>query len=354
MMINKRNKLYQEDLTCVCEERFLSLLKDRSIFITGATGLLGVHLIDSLQLFNKRGANIKIYAVGRSRERAFARLGEYFDSPLFNFIEQDVQSPFLDGLQVDFIICAASNTHPKAYSLYPVETMMTNIKGVENALNLAKASKATILFLSSVEIYGTSIDNKAFCENMNGSLNLSTSRSCYTESKRAGEALCQSYIAEYQAKVKIARLCRVFGPTMLLSDTKASSQFILNAVRDNDIILKSDGKQEYSYIYSTDAVRALLYILLYGENGVPYNVSNEECNVRLKQFAQICANYVKKDVIFDKPDEIEKKGYSIATSALLDNSKIKELGWKPLYGITDSISRTITMIKDNWITKGTE
>lgn len=239
----------------------------------------------------------------------------------------------------------ASNTHPLAYSKYPIETILINVKGVENALNLADRCHATVLYTSTNEVYGNARGGETFTEDYNGILNLSNSRSFYNESKRTSEALCQSYIAEKNTSVKIARLCRIFGPTMLENDTKASSQFIKNAIDGKDIVLKSEGNQYFSYTYVADAVRGLLTVLLQGEIGVPYNVSSEKTNVHLRDFARFCAEAIGKKVIFDLPSETEKKGYSIATKAILENGRIKKIGFEPVYEMSDAVSRTIEILK---------
>ena len=177
--------------------------------------------------------------------------------------------------------------------------------------------------------------------------NLLNARSCYPESKRLSEALCYSYMAEHQVNVKIVRLSRVFGPTMLMSDTKASSQFILKALAGEDIILKSRGEQFFSYTYVADAVKAMLYVLLHGELGVPYNISNADCNVKLKEFAGTCAHWANKEVVFDLPSEVEQKGYSVAMYAILDNDKLLSLGFKPLYSFEEAIHRTLDILVSN-------
>lgn len=239
----------------------------------------------------------------------------------------------------------ASNTHPLAYSKYPIETILINVKGIENALNLADRCHATVLYTSTNEVYGNARSEESFTEDYNGILNLSNSRSCYNESKRTSEALCQSYIAERNTSVKIARLCRIFGPTMLENDTKASSQFLRNALENKDIFLKSEGRQYFSYTYVADVVRGLLTVLLQGEIGVPYNVSSEKTNVHLRDFARFCAEAIGKKVIFDLPSETEKKGYSIATKAILENGRIKKIGFEPVYEMSDAVSRTIEILK---------
>jgi len=312
--------------------------------ITGATGLIGTCLIDALMYYNQQGASITIYAVGRSKEKAKSRLGEYYSNENFYFIEQDVRNPLPSSLKVDYIIPLASNTHPLAYSQYPIETIEINVKGAEHALQLAERCGATVLYPSSVEVYGNARGEDVFTEDYTGELNLKNSRSCYPESKRLSEALCQSYIAERDVNVKIVRLSRIIGPTMLSTDTKASSQFILKALNHEDIVLKSKGEQYFSYTYVADAVSAMLFVLINGECGSSYNIANDDCNVHLRDFARYCAEEVGKKVIFDLPSDIECKGYSIASQAILDNLLLLSIGWTPCYKIVESIKRIIKIL----------
>ena len=343
-MINKQHSLYQEDLRNILDIPEIEQLNKKSFLITGATGLIGVCMIDALMYYNRQGADIQIYAIGRSWEKAKSRLGEYEQDEHFHFIEQDVRQPLPEDIQVDVIIPLASNTHPLAYSQYPIETIEINVKGAEHALNKALACGATILYPSSVEVYGNARDEDVFTEGYTGKLNLENARACYPESKRLSEALCLSYIAERGVDVKIARLSRAFGPTMLMTDTKASSQFILKALAGEDIILKSKGEQFFSYTYVADVVRSMLYILLHGESGKAYNVANKDCNVKLKDFAGACARWAGKEVVFDLPSEVEQKGYSVAMHAILDNTRLLSIGCQPLYPFEDAIQRTLDVL----------
>ena len=342
MKLNKKHPLYQEDINNILSVKDIETLRNKRILITGSTGMVGVMLIDALMSLG----GVTVYAVGRNREKAKARLGEYFDCDNFIFIEQDVCQPFDESITVDYIIPAASNTHPLAYSKYPVETIFVNIKGAENALSLASRCGACVLYPSSTEIYGNAVDNKPFIEDSNGMLNLGNARACYNESKRSAEAMCQSYLSEYGVDVKIARLCRIFGPTMLEGDTKASSQFIKKSLAGEDIVLKSSGMQYFSYTYVADAVMGLFEILLHGETGKAYNISSEKTNVHLRDFADICAKINGKKVVFDIPSETEQRGYSIAMNSILDNDRIRRIGFKPKYEIEDAIRRTIKILGD--------
>ena len=341
MSLNKNHSLYQEDLNHILSTRGIEKLHRKRFLITGATGMLGVMLIDALMAMK----DVTVIAVGRDSEKARIRLGEYFGNPHFRFLEQDVCKPFDNCIDVDYIIPAASNTHPLAYSQFPIETININVKGAENALELASQCGGTVIYTSTNEVYGNALGEEVFVEDYNGRLNLSNARSCYNESKRTAEALCQSYIAERGTKVKIARLCRIFGPTMLMSDSKASSQFIKKALEGEDIVLKSKGEQYYSYTYVADAVVGLLVVLLNGAIGVPYNVSSEKTNVHLKDFAQLCADACGKEVVFELPSESEQKGFSLAVNAVLSNERIKGIGFEPHYTMRDAICRTIRIMQ---------
>lgn len=344
--MNKQHTLYQEDIARILSVPGVEQLHNKTFLITGATGLIGVQLIDALMALG----DVQVIAVGRSREKARDRLGEYFDNPCFTFFEHDITLPFdrqeiVNG-KIDVVIPLASNTHPQAYSQYPLETILINIKGAEHALRLVAQCGATVLYPSTVEVYGNAYGDDVFTEDYTGKLNLSNARSCYPESKRTCEALCQSFKAEFNVSVKIVRLSRVFGPTMLLSDTKASSQFIRNAIAGEDIVLKSRGEQYFSYTYVADAVAAILHVLLHGETGIPYNVSGgPDCDVRLRDFAACCAAYNGKNVVFDLPTDVEKRGFSIATRAILDSTRLRSIGFLSHYAIDEAIRRTIELLK---------
>ena len=314
---------------------------DKTVVISGATGMVGKMLIDVLI------ERCKVVAIGRNEKKARERLGKYFDQTNFEFIEADVGSEVPKLKQADYILHLASATHPKQYATEPIGTITANVLGLKSLLDIAvKLKTERFLFASSVEIYGENRgDVKEFDEKYMGYIDCNTLRAGYPESKRVGEALCQAYGAQHNLSFTIARLARVFGPTMLMNDTKASSQFIKNALNNEDIILKSKGEQEYSYLYVADAVKGILYVLLCGESGEAYNVADEKFNVKLKDFAEVCAKIVGRKVIYDLPSEVEAKGFSKATKALMNSRKIQGLGFKVKGEFSDAVQETIEICR---------
>ncbi len=345
------HRLYQEDLEAVaCEDIGWKELKGKSILITGASGAIGTFFVDVLMKRNEIYQDaIKIYALSRNIEKLKNRFKQYLDYPCLVLIEQDVSKEFfLEGYHFDFVIHAASNTHPKEYLNDPVGTITANIFGSYYLLEyVRKQKKCRFVLLSSVEVYGENRgDVKYFNENYCGYLDCNTLRAGYPESKRVAESLFQSYIEQYGVEGVVVRLCRIYGPTMEEDDSKAISQFVHKAVVGEDIVLKSAGDQFYSYIYVADAVKAILQCMLKGKSGEAYNVANNTSDTTLKGLAQLLAQMINKTVVLELPDISERKGYSIATRAVLNAEKLKRQGWNPRYSLQDGLKRTLKILKD--------
>lgn len=321
-----------------------------SFFITGATGLIGRVIIDVLMYKNKKEKlNCNIYALGRSEEKAKKIFNQYNGNSNFEFICHDINLPLnLEVKNVDYVLHLASNTHPRAYSTDPIGTISANIIGAKNLLDFSvKHNARRFAFASSNEIYGENRgDTEFFKEDYCGYINSNTLRAGYPESKRCGEALCQAYKSQKNLDIIIPRFTRTFGPTMNLEDSKALSQFIKKSLSKQDIVLKSEGTQYYSYTYVFDAVSGLFTILLLGTSGEAYNIADASCDIRLKDLAEILAEIANTRIIYEIPDEIEKAGYSTATKARLSGEKLKKLGWKPMYDIKTSLIRTIKIMEN--------
>lgn len=346
------NDYYLKDIQTVSNCKYnWEVFKDKNILITGATGMIGSFLVDVLMNKNiNELLNCTVIAVGRNLKKAELRFKSYFTHKNFIFYERDINDKILlsEIDQIHFILHAASNTHPKAYSNDPIGTISTNVIATKNLLDLAVEKNCErFVFLSSVEVYGENRrDVDKFKEDYCGYIDCNTLRAGYPESKRVGESLCQAYISQKGLDVVIPRLSRVFGPSMLLNDSKALSQFILKAVNNEDIVLKSEGTQFYSYMYVGDAVSSIIKIIIDGTSGNAYNVTNPEFDITLKDLATLVAKTVEKKVVFEIPEINEAKGYSKATKAILDIDKIEqEVQWYPIFSLEYCINNTITIIR---------
>lgn len=322
-------------------------LRGKTILITGGTGLIGSFLIDVL---HAASLDCRVLLFGRSEEKAKTRFAEYWDEGWLEFMKWDAAEDIESGAErlgrVDYVLHLASNTHPVAYATDPIGTITTNVIALNNLLSLAAEKKSLrFLFASSNEIYGENRgDVELFDEKYCGYIDCNTLRAGYPESKRCGEALCQAYIRQRGLDCVIARLTRTYGPTILPTDTKAISQFFNNALRGEDIVLKSEGNQYYSYQYVSDSVSGLLTVLLNGSCGEAYNIADESGDITLRDLATLIARQADRKVVFDLPDAVEAVGFSKATKARLDGTKLRSLGWRPMFGVGHSIKRCFNIL----------
>lgn len=346
-----QNQLYMDDILYTASINLpWEKLQDKNILISGATGQIGSFLVDVLMQKNENGLNCNIFALSRNATKAESRFSKWAGSKLLHFISYDINKPLIqDDLgKIEYVLHLASNTHPVLYSKDPIGTIMTNIVGLQNMLEFSFNHNAErFAFASSNEIYGQNRgDEELFDESYCGYIDSNTLRAGYSESKRCGEALCQAYITQKNLDVVIPRLTRSFGPTLLMSDTKALSQFIKKGLANENIVLKSTGTQYFSYTYVVDAVSGLLYVLLKGSTGEAYNIADVASDIMLKDLAGIVAKFANKEVVFEVPDSCEAAGYSTATKARLNGSKLKKLGWEMKYDIEKGLIRTLSILKE--------
>lgn len=355
------NKLYKQDLNLIS----MYLLKQekqisgKNFLITGASGLIGSCIVDSLLYLNrnyfKDNDKVTVVVIGRDAKKLKERFSYLRDEEFkyLKLIQQDLGSDFklsdsLDSVihyDMDYIIHAASNADPRNFSLYPAETITANINGMTNILNYAKNRDTRVLYVSTREVYGLIADKVAYEETDYGLVDFNGLRSCYPESKRVSELLCRSYAEEFGANTAIARLGYVYGPTMLMSDSRAIAQFLKKAVEGNNIVMKSLGEQTRSYCYVADIVEGLFRILLDERRGEVFNVANRNAEITLRGLAEEIAFCANVEVVFELPDEVEAKGYSLPQDAILNEEKIRKIGYKPQYLIKDGISRTYSILK---------
>lgn len=336
------SKTYIDDIKRNYQGINIEFFSKSKFLISGSTGLICSYLIDSLLL--SKEFHGEIYAITTNLEKAQKRFSNFYTDHRLKFLVQDIKDPINLSTKVDYVIHGASYTDPLGYSKHPIDTMLINICGTKNMLDYAYASNAKFMFLSSCEIYGTS--SKEILNELDyGFIDSMEVRSCYNESKKASETLSVSYSVEKNVFIIVPRFSRCFGPTMRIDDTKALSQFIRKGLANEDIVLKSEGKQEFSYIYVSDAVSAIFFLLENGQNREAYNVTNREIK-SLRNLAQYVADIANTHVVFDFADDFKGTGYSKAQKAIQDIAKIEQLKWSPSISIINGLITTISILKE--------
>ena len=308
-------------------------LNDKTIMISGGTGFIGNFICDVIRYRNTHYGS-KIHIVSLSRH------GGKSDDTIER-VAADITKPIKYDGHIDYILHLASNTHPAQYATDPVGTITTNIIGCNNLLKLAVEKKIDrFLLASSNEIYGQGPEHP-MDESYDGYIDFNTARAGYNESKRTCEALCQSYKLQYGVDCVIARFTRTIGADHK-KDTKAISQFMEKAVNGENIVLKSKGNQRYSFCYVADTASGAIKVLLDGVSGEAYNISDDDEGLTLSEYAELIASLAGKKVVYqiEQNDSVSKAVY-----ALMDTKKIKKLGWKPLYNVSDGLRKTYEIYK---------
>ena len=331
---------YKEDILQVFEQNLpWEKLSGANILVTGATGLIGGCLVETLMMNPRR--DYQVYASGRNEERARVRFKDFAEESAFHFVKYDVMLPLENDVRFDFIIHAASNASPNFFAQKPVEVIKSNIDGVANLMEYGLAhSMKCFLYVSSGEVYGEG-DGRVFTEDYSGYVDCAKPRSCYPSSKRAAETLCVSYAAEYGADVVIARPCHTYGPYFTEQDNRVYAQFIRNVLRGEDIVMKSTGEQFRSWCYVVDCVSALLHILLKGECGEAYNIADADSNISIRELAETIATIGGRKVVIDLPDADEKRGFNPVTKSVFSTDKLESLGWEPKNHISKGLDHSI-------------
>lgn len=324
-----------QDMEYICNAQFIpwEKLKNKTILITGATGLIGFTLVQALLYANKqRSLHLKVLALVRDLERAKNRFEGFVDDTALEYILGNVEDIPLIKEPIDYIVHGASQTASKAFVNQPVETILTAIRGTENLLELAKEKAvAGMVYLSSMEVYGYPEKGHKVTENEIGCLPPLDVRNSYPISKIQCESLCCAYAKEYGVPVMSARLTQTFGPGANYNDGRVFAEFARCVVEKRDIVLKTKGETERCYLYTADAATAILTILLKGKAGRAYNVANESTYCSIAEMAEKVAKQGGINVRYDIQDE-SANGYPKTLYMYLDTSSLQGLCWKPRGG----------------------
>lgn len=337
------NKIIQEDLKFIAKQKIpWSNLKNKVIFVSGAGGFLGSYIIYTLLHLNQtKKLNMNIIAGVRDYQKAKDKFDIQEGLDYFVF---DINDCFVSYAPIDYIIHAASLASPKYFEPIPVQTILPNIIGTKNLLEIAKDKGVKkFLFISTSGVYGFNPpENYPLFENDWGTLDPTDKANCYLESKRMGEALCIAYKNQYQVPVVIARPGGFYGPGLKLDDGRIFADLIADIVRKKDLVLYSNGQAIRDYLYIADVITALFTILFKGEIGEAYNVtSNSEINIldlakklAYDVFPELNLKVVMKN---DSSKDYLRVKFNQTT---MRNSKLVSLGWSEHFYIDDGFRRT--------------
>lgn len=335
-----RSKLL-DGLLAGIDETVYEPFRDKTIVVTGATGLIGSLVCKALLLADKRlGLGCRLVAVARDERKLATVLDGYSTLGSLSFIKCDFLADMPDVVSADFILHAAAITKSKIMVDRPVDVALMSLRSAESMLDVARRTGARMVYVSSMEVYGTLPEGKVADESALGWIDLMAPRSCYPESKRMCECLCSAYTAQYEAKVCSARLAQTFGAGVLPGENRAFAQFACSAMRGDNIVLRTQGLSEGNYVSTVDCVAGLLTLLARGEAGRSYNVANEESHGTIYEIAELAGKILgdgRSRVIVDF-DESNSSGYAPDVHLQLSSSRLRNLGWEPKTDLAGSFA----------------
>ena len=303
--------------------------------VTGGAGFLGSHLIDRLMQKNERVICIDNYISGNKNN-----IMEWLNHENFREIKHDIVNPININTEIDKIWHLACPASPRVFGEKPIETIKANFLGTMNMLDLAKHLDAKILIASSSAIYGDPEVHPQI-ESYNGSVNTFGERSCYEEGKRIAETLCFNYKNLYKCDIKIARIFNTYGPRMSPSDGRVVSNFIVQALRNNEITIYGDGTQTRSFCYVDDLINGLMLLMESNFNS-PINIGNT-VEIKILELAELIKNKINKDLEFSykllPKNDPTKRNPSILIAK-------KELEWEPSISLEIGLNKTIEYFRN--------
>lgn len=306
----------------------------KTILVTGGAGFIGSHLCE--KLLNKKNYVICLDNFFTGNYRNIEHL---LDNKNFELVKHDVEVPY--NFKVDEIYNLASPAAPVWYQKDPVKTVRTNVLGAINALDLAQKRSAKVLQTSTSEVYGDPKEHPQR-ESYVGHVNPLSPRACYDEGKRCAETLFMDYNREYGTKIKIVRIFNTYGSRLSFDDGRVVSNFILQALRGEDITIYGDGSQTRSFCYVDDMTDALIKMMENKDFIGPVNLGNPQ-EKTIKELAEKILKLVdtKSKIVYkDFPDSDPVK-----RKPNIDLAK-KKLNWQPKVVLDQGLKKTIEYFKN--------
>ncbi len=305
----------------------------KTVLVTGGAGFIGSHLIEALLSQGNSVLCVDNLFTGRKDN-----IVPFLPDARFEFIRHDVVSPIL--LEVDQIYHLACPASPVHYQNNPIKTLKTSVLGTLNMLGLAKRVKARFLLASTSEVYGDPLihpQSEDYC----GNVNPVGPRACYDEGKRAAETLVVGYQNYNGVNVAMGRIFNTYGPRMLPDDGRVVSNFICQALRNEDLTVYGDGSQTRSFCYVADLVDGLIKLMDSSLSG-PFNLGNpheitisELAHRVLEMIPQSASRVVYKPLPADDP--VRRRP---------DISAAKErLGWQPTVPLEEGLAETVAFFR---------
>jgi UDP-glucuronate decarboxylase len=311
------------------------MFSDRRVLVTGGAGFIGSHLCERLL-----GRGDEVLCVDNFFTATRPNVSGLMLDSRFELVRHDVCFPLY--VEVDKIYNLACPASPIHYQFDPVQTTKTSVHGAINMLGLAKRVKAKILQASTSEIYGDPTVHPQ-TEDYWGHVNPIGPRSCYDEGKRCAETLFFDYHRQHKLRIKVARIFNTYGPRMHPNDGRVVSNFIVQALRNNDITVYGDGMQTRSFCYVDDLVEGLIRLMETGDGVVgPVNLGNPE-EFTIRQLAEIvvditgsASKIVHRPLPTDDPKQRQP-----------DISEAQELlGWRPTVPLRVGLTKTAAYFEE--------
>ena len=307
-----------------------------NIVITGGSGFVGSYLCE--KLIND---GHKIIVIDNLLTGSRENINDLLDNENFSFIEHDVQDHIEIEDKVDYVLHFASAASPKAYTEHPVNTLKAGSVGTINTLGLAKKHSAEYLLASTSEVYGDPLISPQN-EEYWGNVNPNGERSMYDEAKRFAEAAVATYSRSYGLKTKIVRIFNTYGPRMQLNDGRVVTNFIVQALRNENITIYGDGTQTRSFSYVEDTVAGIISLM----NSTEYDVFNIG-NPNEMTVGQLAEKIIK---LTDSTSEIKylELPNDDPKQRKPDITKAKtKLNWEPKVNLDEGLSKTIKWVEEH-------